>query len=66
VLYGPESDQVFETHHQLRCIARAQGNLRKAAHHKTKILQIQTIKNRQKYQRMAAERIDWSILARED
>jgi hypothetical protein len=63
VVHGPDSEEVMETHHQLRLIARNQGDLRKAAHHKARIMQIQSTKFRQKCKRVAADRIDWRVLS---
>ncbi|KAL3783563.1 hypothetical protein ACHAWO_003269 [Cyclotella atomus] len=66
VLHGPDSDDVLAAHHQLRWIANQQGDLRKAAHHKAKIVQIQNARMREKYQRFASDKIDWSVLCDKD
>lgn len=66
VLYGPDSDEVLATHHQLKCIAQKQGDMSKAAYHKSKIVQVQNARMRRTFQRFAADPIDWSVLGNED
>jgi Tfp pilus assembly protein PilF len=66
VLHGPDSDEVLAAHHQLRWIAKQQGDVRKAAHHKAKIVQVQNARVREKYQRFASDKIDWSVLCDKD
>ena len=65
VPHGPESDEVLATHHQLKYIAHQQGDVRKTAHHKARIAQIQNTRLRQKYKKFVSDQIDWSVLANE-
>lgn len=64
VLYGPDSEQVLAVHFKLKKIAEIQGDVRKAAHHRLKILQLSS--SNMPYKQSGHDPVDWSILSSGD
>ena len=64
VLYGPDDERLLDVHGQLRRIAYIQGDVNKAAHHKEKILQIQSLMLMSEHNAYH-DKVDWSVLCNE-
>lgn len=62
VLYGPDTHCVLRVHQKLKRVACIQGNEKKAAHHKLKILHLESLLPLLSDEKKYHDTVDWSVL----